>query len=46
MHFGVFKLTREAIDEPVARLLALRGDEDFRIPAFGETIAVPFSRSC
>lgn len=46
MHFGVFKLTREAIDEPVERLLALRGDEDFRIPAFGETIAVPFSRSC
>lgn len=45
MHFGVFKLTREPIDEPATRLLALRGEADFRIPAFGETIAVPFSRS-
>jgi L-ascorbate metabolism protein UlaG (beta-lactamase superfamily) len=45
MHFGVFKLTREPIDEPTQRLLALRGDADFRIPAFGETIALPFSRS-
>lgn len=45
MHFGVFKLTREPIGEPVERLLALRGDADFRIPAFGETIALPFSRS-
>lgn len=41
MHFGVFKLTREALDEPAERLLALRGDADFRIPAFGETITLP-----
>ena len=45
MHFGVFKLTREPIGEPVERLLALRGEADFRIPAFGETLTVPFSRS-
>ena len=42
MHFGVFKLTREAIDEPAERLAALRGDADFRIPSFGETITLPF----
>ncbi|MEO3473716.1 MBL fold metallo-hydrolase [Roseomonas sp. CAU 1739] len=42
MHFGVFKLTREAIGEPAERLAALRGDVDFRIPAFGETITLPF----
>ncbi|GGI99285.1 MBL fold metallo-hydrolase [Neoroseomonas lacus] len=41
MHFGVFKLTREAIDEPTTRLEALRGDADFRIPTFGETITLP-----
>ncbi len=41
MHFGVFKLTREAIDEPSERLAALRGDADFRVPAFGETITLP-----
>jgi L-ascorbate metabolism protein UlaG (beta-lactamase superfamily) len=41
MHFGVFKLTRESIGEPVERLLAQRGDADFRVPAFGETITVP-----
>ena len=45
MHFGVFKLTREPIGEPVERLLALRGEADFRIPAFGETLTVPLSRS-
>jgi L-ascorbate metabolism protein UlaG (beta-lactamase superfamily) len=45
MHFGVFKLTREAIGEPVERLLALRGDADFRVPAFGETITLPIQAS-
>ena len=45
MHFGVFKLTREPIGEPAERLLSLRGEADFRIPAFGETLTVPISRS-
>ncbi|MBR0681676.1 MBL fold metallo-hydrolase [Roseomonas eburnea] len=45
MHFGVFKLTREPIGEPAQRLIALRGDADFRIPAFGETLTIPLSRS-
>ncbi|WP_207536702.1 MBL fold metallo-hydrolase [Sabulicella rubraurantiaca] len=41
MHFGTFKLTREPIGEPVDRLRAAVGDQDFRIPRFGETILLP-----
>lgn len=37
MHWGVFRLSGEAIDEPPARLHAARGAADFRTPAFGET---------
>jgi L-ascorbate metabolism protein UlaG (beta-lactamase superfamily) len=40
MHFATFKLTQEAIDEPVQRLLAARGQQDFRVPGFGESIVV------
>ncbi len=45
MHFGVFKLTREPINEPAEHLATLRGQADFRIPAFGETLVLPLSRS-
>ncbi|MBX9750654.1 MAG: MBL fold metallo-hydrolase [Roseococcus sp.] len=38
MHFGTFKLTQEAIDEPPRRLLAARGAQDFRVPGFGESL--------
>ena len=41
MHFGTFKLTQEGIEEPVRRLLAARGAQDFRVPGFGETLALP-----
>lgn len=41
MHFGVFQLTREPIGEPVERLLAARGEADFRVPGFGETLLLP-----
>jgi hypothetical protein len=41
MHFGTFKLTQEGIDEPAQRLRAARGEQDFRVPAFGETVVVP-----
>lgn len=41
MHFGTFKLTREGIDEPARRLRAARDGQDFRIPAFGETLVLP-----
>lgn len=40
MHFGTFKLTQEGIEEPVQRLLAARGTQDFRVPGFGETLVV------
>lgn len=38
MHHGVFKLTREPMEEPAERLLAARGTADFRLPAIGETV--------
>ena len=41
MHWGVFRLSGEAIDEPPARLHAARRDADFRTPGFGETVFVP-----
>lgn len=41
MHFGTFKLTQEAIDEPILRLLAARGGQDFRVPGFGESFLLP-----
>lgn len=44
MHFATFKLTREGIDEPARRLLAARADQDFRVPAFGETLVLPLTR--
>ncbi|MDB5413954.1 MAG: fold metallo-hydrolase [Rubritepida sp.] len=40
MHFGTFKLTQEPIGEPVERLLAARGQQDFRVPAFGESFVL------
>jgi L-ascorbate metabolism protein UlaG (beta-lactamase superfamily) len=40
MHFGTFKLTQEAIDEPELRLCAARGEQDFRIPGFGRSVVV------
>jgi len=44
MHHGTFKLTREPMDDPPRRLLAARGDQDFRVPAFGETVLVPLQK--
>lgn len=41
MHFGTFKLTQEAIDEPGRRLLASVGTQDFRLPGFGESHILP-----
>jgi L-ascorbate metabolism protein UlaG (beta-lactamase superfamily) len=46
MHFGTFQLTDEAIDEPIRALRAAlveRGvdENEFRVPAFGETILLP-----
>jgi L-ascorbate metabolism protein UlaG (beta-lactamase superfamily) len=46
MHFGTFQLTDEPIDEPERLLRLARKEhgvtaEQFRIPAFGETISVP-----
>ncbi len=38
MHHGVFRLTSEAIDEPLDRLAKARGGADFRAPEVGETI--------
>ncbi len=38
IHHGVFKLTQEAIDEPATRLVAARGEADFRAPQVGETV--------
>ncbi|WP_431301448.1 MBL fold metallo-hydrolase [Sediminicoccus sp. BL-A-41-H5] len=38
MHFGTFQLTREPMEEPARRLLAARGAQDFRVPAFGESL--------
>jgi len=40
MHFATFKLTQEAIDEPERRLRTARGDQDFRAPAFGESLVL------
>ncbi len=40
MHHGVFKLTREPMNEPAARLEAARGAADFRLPAVGETVVL------
>jgi len=40
MHWGVFRLSGEAIDEPPARLAAARGEADFRAPGFGETVLI------
>lgn len=45
MHFGTFRMTDEAIDDParaLARALAQRGVEParFRVPGFGETIVL------
>jgi L-ascorbate metabolism protein UlaG (beta-lactamase superfamily) len=45
MHFATFKLTREGIDEPARRLRATRAAQDFRVPAFGETLVLPLRRS-
>ncbi|MFT8244567.1 MBL fold metallo-hydrolase [Roseomonas sp. BN140053] len=46
MHFGTFKLTQEAIDEPPRALTAAREaaglpPEAFRVPGFGETLVLP-----
>ncbi len=45
MHFGTFRLTDEAIDEPLRALERARREQnipesDFRVPRFGETIRV------
>ncbi|MES2710136.1 MAG: MBL fold metallo-hydrolase, partial [Pseudomonadota bacterium] len=40
MHWGVFRLSGEAIDEPPARVRAARGEADFHTPEFGETVMV------
>ncbi|WP_367614880.1 MBL fold metallo-hydrolase [Plastoroseomonas arctica] len=40
MHWGVFRLSGEAINEPPARLREARGEADFRVPDFGETMMV------
>lgn len=44
MHHGTFKLTREAINDPPKRLLAARGEQDFRVPGFGETVVLPLAQ--
>lgn len=44
MHHGTFKLTREPIGDPPRRLLAARGAQDFRVPAFGETVVLPLAQ--
>ncbi|UFN50357.1 MBL fold metallo-hydrolase [Roseomonas sp. OT10] len=46
MHFGTFRLTREAIDAPVLGMEAAREaaglpPDAFRVPAFGETLVLP-----
>lgn len=46
MHFGTFRLTREAFDAPVRDMEAARAaaglpDTAFRVPAFGETLLLP-----
>lgn len=38
MHHSVFRLTGEAMEEPGQRLLAARGQQDFRLPEVGETV--------
>ncbi len=48
MHFGTFRLTREAIDEPAQALgeaLAAAGipAEDFVVPGCGETLTLPLT---
>jgi len=48
MHFGTFKLTQEAIDEPARALaVALAGagipEEDFVVPGCGQTFVVPLT---
>jgi L-ascorbate metabolism protein UlaG (beta-lactamase superfamily) len=48
MHFGTFKLTSEAIDEPARALrqaLAAAGipEEDFAVPGCGETVTLPLT---
>jgi L-ascorbate metabolism protein UlaG (beta-lactamase superfamily) len=50
MHFGTFKLTQEAIDEPARALgaaLAAAGipEEDFVVPGCGQTFVVPLTVS-
>ncbi len=41
MHHGVFRLTQEAMEEPVERLTKARGMADFRAPDVGETVLLP-----
>ena len=46
MHFGTFRLTREAFDAPVRGMEAARAaaglpETAFRVPAFGETLLLP-----
>lgn len=48
MHFGTFKLTLEAIDDPPSRLHAARDaaglpPDFFRVPGFGETLVLPLA---
>jgi L-ascorbate metabolism protein UlaG (beta-lactamase superfamily) len=50
MHFGTFRLTDEAIDEPVRRLAEARraggvADQEFRVLAFGESMAIPMQET-
>jgi L-ascorbate metabolism protein UlaG (beta-lactamase superfamily) len=40
MHWGVFRLSGEASDEPPAPIRAARGTADLRVPDFGETVLV------